>query len=416
MRSAESRVSTDSALRTPIFALHMESSVKRNTAEPVPFIDLCREHEAIAGEVREAVERVLDAQAFVLGEEVAEFETEVARFCDSREAVGCNSGTDALILSLMALDIGPGDEVITSPFTFFATASAIHRVGATPVFVDVDQTSFNLDVTKVEEAITPRTRAVIPVHLFGQCVDMEPLWRISVAHGLHVVEDACQAIGASYRGRRTGVLGTLGCFSFFPTKNLGGAGDGGIVTTDDRELAQRLRRLRVHGDVGGYEHVEVGLNSRLDALQAAILRVKLQHLPAWTAARRTNAARYERLFQHYDPSGVVTPTTRPGCEHVFNQYVVRIGDDARDAVLAGLRSRGVGCAVYYPTPLHLQPCFASLGYLPGDLPEAERASREVLALPIHPGLTSTEQERVVATITEVLRSGVDGRPSPARAA
>jgi dTDP-4-amino-4,6-dideoxygalactose transaminase len=377
---------------------------------PVPFIDLVRQHHTIAGEVRDAVLRVFDEQAFVLGDEVAALEAEIATFCDSREAIGCNSGTDALILALMALDVGPGDEVITSPFTFFATASAIHRVGARPVFVDVDPTTFNLDVHRVEAAITPRTRAILPVHLYGQCAEMEPLWRVAVSHGLHVVEDACQSIGATYRGRRAGVLGTLGCFSFFPTKNLGGAGDGGIVTTDDRHLARRIRRLRVHGDVGGYEHLEVGLNSRLDAVQAAVLRVKLRHLAGWTTARRDNAARYERLFDHYElHDALVAPLTAAGRDHVFNQYVVRLPAERRDAVLSSLRADGIGCAVYYPKPLHLQTCFAHLGHAAGDLPESELAAHEVLALPIHEGLTPTEQERVVRGLARAL-GRADDRP------
>ncbi len=370
---------------------------------PVPLIALDRQHGPIAHEMQEAVARVFAENAFVLGDEVAALEAEIAELCDSREAIGCASGTDALVLSLMALDVGPGDEVITSPFTFFATAGAVHRVGATPVFVDVDPVTFNLDTDLVESALTDRTKAILPVHLFGQCTPMEQLWRLAVSNGVAVVEDACQAIGATYRGRRAGVLGALGCFSFFPTKNLGGAGDGGIITTDDRFLADRVRRLRVHGDAGGYHHVEVGLNSRLDALQAAVLRVKLRHLADWTIRRRENADRYGSLFRHYElDSAVVLPTIADECTHVFNQYVVRLAENHRDTVLSALRAENVGCAVYYPTPLHLQPCFAHLGQEAGSLPEAERASRQVLALPIHPDVTPFEQERVVRGVARAL--------------
>src|SRR5580765_6644356 len=259
--------------------------------EPVPLIDLVAQHQEIESAVAAAVSRVFSEQRFILGDEVAELECDLAEYCDSREAIGCASGTDALLLALMALDIGPGDEVITSPYTFFATGSSIYRLGASPVFCDIDPVSFNLDPRAVEAAVTSRTRAILPVHIFGQCAEMEPLWRIAGQAGLPIVEDACQAIGAEYQNRRAGVLGTMGCFSFFPTKNLGGAGDGGLVTTDDPTLAARIRRLRVHGEASQYDHIEVGLNSRLDALQAAVLRVKLRYLDEWTAARTRNARR-----------------------------------------------------------------------------------------------------------------------------
>ncbi len=366
----------------------------------VPFIDLVAQHETIADDVLAAARRTLNSQAFILGEEVAALEEEVAAYCDSSHAIGCASGTDALILSLMGLNIGAGDEVITSPFTFFATASSIARVGAKPVFVDIDPDTFNLDVAQVEAAITPRTKAIMPVHLFGQVADMESLLRIAAAcdHEVPVIEDACQAIGATYQGRRAGVLGTGGVFSFFPTKNLGGAGDGGIITTDDDELAARLRKLRVHGDVGGYDHIEVGLNSRLDALQAAILRVKLQHLDKWTDSRIQNAERYEQLFKHYGLTDVIkTPVSSPEHRHVYNQYSVRIPEQ-RDDILASLRADSIGAAIYYPKPLHLQTCFQSLGYKAGDFPESEAASREVLSLPIFAELTPQQQENVVRGI------------------
>jgi dTDP-4-amino-4,6-dideoxygalactose transaminase len=378
-----------------------QSAHSSNT--PVPFIDLIAQHQTIAGEVRDAVDRVFASQLFVLGEEVAQFESECAQYCDANDAISCASGTDALLLALMALGIGPGDEVVTSPFSFFATAGCIHRVGARPVFVDIDPMSMNIDPDQIVRAITPKTRAILPVHLFGQCSLMEPLWRIAVQHGLTIIEDACQSIGAEYRGRRAGVLGTVGCFSFFPTKNLGGAGDGGLLTTDDPELSRRLRLLRVHGDVGAYRHVEVGLNSRLDALQAAVLRVKLGHLGRWTEARRANAKRYPALFEKYDLlDHVVLPRELPDCRHVYNQFTIRVKHGRRDAVLASLRSQQIGAAIYYPIPLHLQECFAFLGHKPGDLPASEVAAAEVLSLPVFPELGAERQELVVHGIARAL--------------
>lgn len=369
----------------------------------VPFIDLKAQYATIADEIREAVDAVFAEQQFVLGPTVEEFETAIARHCDSRYAIGCGSGTDALYLALLALDIEPGDEIITSPFTFFATAGAIHRAGARPVFVDIDPVSFNLDPAKVEAAVTRRTKAIMPVHLYGQCAEMEPLFRIAVRKRLAIIEDACQAIGAEYDGRRAGVLGTLGCFSFFPTKNLGGAGEGGIVTTDNTELAERLRRLRVHGDVGGYTHAEVGINSRLDALQAAVLHVKLRHLADWTTARQQNARRYDELFRHYGLlDAVELPETLPGRKHVFNQYCVRIRGDRRESLQETLKSQNIGTAIYYPRPLHLQLAFCHLGHQPGDFPEAEAAASEVLALPVYPELQPAQQEIVVQAMAAAL--------------
>jgi dTDP-4-amino-4,6-dideoxygalactose transaminase len=378
-----------------------QSAHSSNT--PVPFIDLVAQHQTIAGEVRDAVDRVFASQLFVLGEEVAQFEAECAQYCDANDAISCASGTDALLLALMALGIGPGDEVVTSPFSFFATAGCIHRVGARPVFVDIDPVSMNIDPDQIARAITSKTRAILPVHLFGQCTQMEPLWRIAVQHGLTIIEDACQSIGAEYRGRRAGVLGTIGCFSFFPTKNLGGAGDGGLLTTDDPELSRRLRLLRVHGDVGAYRHVEVGLNSRLDALQAAVLRVKLGHLGRWTEARRANAKRYPALFEKYGLlDHVALPRELPDCRHVYNQFTIRVKHGRRDVVLASLRSQQIGAAIYYPIPLHLQECFAFLGYKQGDLPASEAAAAEVLSLPVFPELGAERQELVVRGIARAL--------------
>ena len=372
-------------------------------SEPVPFIDLVAQYQTIRDEVRSAVDRCFESQTFILGDEVAELEKEIARYCDSQFAIGCASGTDALILALLAADVQPGDEVITSPFTFFASAGAIHRIGAIPVLVDIEPESYNIDPAKVEQAITSRTAAIMPVHIFGQCAEMEPLWRLSSAYDIPLIEDSAQAIGAEYRGRRTGVLGTIGCFSFFPTKNLGGAGDGGIMTTDDPEIAARLKRLRVHGDVGGYNHVEVGFNSRLDALQAAVLRVKLRHLDSWTEGRARNAERYCQLIEANGLSDVVkVPAVLPDRRHVFNQFTTRVVGNHRTTIMKSLKEQQIGCAVYYPIPLHLQKCFAYLGYQRGDLPEAERACAEVMSLPIYTELPAAHLERVVEGICHAM--------------
>ena len=371
---------------------------------PVPFIDLVPQFQSMSAEVMAAVERVFAEQKFIGGDEVVGLEEEIATYCDSRFAVGCNSGTDALIIALQALDIGEGDEVITTPFSFFATASSICRAGATPVFVDIDPETFNLDVDAVEDAITPHTKAIMPVHLFGQCCDMEPLWRLSQKYKLHIVEDACQAIGAEYQGRRAGVLGTVGCFSFFPTKNLGGAGDGGMMTTDDPDLVPKLRRLRVHGDIGQYEHLDLGMNSRLDSLQAAVLRVKLKQLDNWSAARQANADRYASQFQQ---AGILDAITLPKIaherRHVFNQYCIRVENGRRDHVMQQLKAAKIGCAVYYPKPLHLQTCFKHLGYQQGQFPQAEAASRDILALPSYPELPIADQDRVIDSMVKICR-------------
>lgn len=370
---------------------------------PVPFIDLVAQYGTIRAEVREAVDRCFETQTFILGDEVVQLENEIAAYCDSEHAIGCASGTDALILALLAAGVKPGDEVITSPFTFFASAGAIHRIGAIPVLVDIEPDSFNLNPACVERAITNRTAAIMPVHIFGQCAEMEPLWRMAAAHDIPIIEDAAQAIGAEYRGRRAGVLGTIGCFSFFPTKNLGGAGDGGIMTTDDADLAARLKRLRVHGDLGGYNHVEVGFNSRLDALQAAVLRVKLRHLDKWTEGRAKNAARYAELIRAAGLDDVIQlPTVLPDRRHVFNQFTTRITGGRRASVIQSMKEQQIGCAVYYPIPLHMQKCFAYLGYKQGDLPEAEQAASEVLSLPIYTELPAVHLERVVEGLCRAL--------------
>ena len=367
----------------------------------VPMLDLQAQYHPIRDAVIDAVTRVCDSQRFIMGPEVEGMEREMAAFLGVAHAVGVSSGTDALLLAMMALGIGPGDEVVTSTYSFFATAGAIARVGAKPVLVDIDPVTYNIDPDATAAAITPRTRAILPVHLYGQSADLDPLLAIAARAGVPVIEDAAQAIGATYKGRMVGGLGRAGCFSFFPSKNLGAFGDGGLVTTNDDELAAGLRRMRVHGADRQYYHQVVGGNFRLDALQAAVLRVKLPHLTAWTEARRRNAARYGQLFADAGLAGLVTlPAAGPGRYHIFNQYVVRV--PGRDAVKAHLESRQVGCAIYYPVPFHEQACFAYLGYRAGQFPHAERAARETLALPIYGELAADQQRYVVSVIAEAL--------------
>lgn len=364
----------------------------------VPLLDLQAQYASLRDEVRPAIERVLESQRFVLGDEVRRLESSIAEYCQAKHAAGCASGSDALLLALMALDIKAGDEVVTTPFSFFATGSCIARLGARPVFVDIDPATYNLDVSQVADVITPRTRAIIPVHIYGQCAEMDPLLALGERHGIPVIEDAAQAIGASEHGRRAGSMGAVGCFSFYPTKNLGGAGDGGIVTTNDEQLDQRLRRLRAHGGITEYMHTEVGINSRLDELQAAVLNVKLSHLDQWSDARTERAAVYSRLLSEADLSFEVTaPFVRPDCRHIFHQYVIRVPRH-RDALMEHLKERNVGTKVYYPIPLHLQDCFKYLGYKQGAFPEAERAASETFALPAYPELSEAQQVYVVESI------------------
>ena len=448
---------------------------------PVKFLDLQAQFDTIRDEAMAAIREVVESQQFILGPKVAELEARVADYCGCAHAVGVSSGTDALLVALMALGIGRGDEVVTSTFSFFASAGCIHRLGAKPVFVDVDPDTYNIDPAKLKAAITPRTRAIMPVHLFGQCADMTAVMRIADARGIPVVEDAAQAIGAEHAGQtvgaesgaqavgaehaasvgpkkdksrsdprdlraegpqepspgrlpsaasakegkprvsdekehplspegataglaytgRAGSFGALGCFSFFPTKNLGAFGEGGMVTTNDKELADRARMLRHHGDRGRYDHVLVGGNFRLQALQAAVLLVKLNHLDDWTAKRQANAALYRKLFADAGlvPRYVTLPVERPG-RHTYNQFVIAV--DRRDELSAFLTERGIGHSIYYPKPLHLQPCFASLGHKPGDFPLAERACARVLALPIYPELPPDAAKRVVEALGEFL--------------
>ncbi len=364
----------------------------------VPLLDLKAQHRTIRDEVLAKVTEIVDAQLFILGQPVLDLEAKLAALCRVKHAVGVASGTDALLLPLRALDLKPGDEVVTVPFTFFATAGTIHNGGAKPVFVDIEADTYNLDPAALEAAITPRTRAIMPVHLFGQMAAMERILPVAARHGIPVIEDAAQAIGARRRidgaWRMAGELGAATGFSFFPSKNLGGWGDGGMVVANDEQIAMRVRRLRVHGGLQTYFHDEVGTNSRLDALQAAVLLAKLPHLAAWSAARRANAERYTRALTGL--GAVRTPVTDAANEHIYNQYVIAV--DRRDDLQAHLKAQGIGTAIYYPLALHLQPCFAYLGYKQGAFPVSESATSRVLALPVYPELTEAQQEHVVNAI------------------
>lgn len=396
-----------------------------NLPHPVPLLDLKAQYAAIREEIRAAIDRVADAQQFILGPEVEALEQEVAAYSGCAYGIGVSSGTDALLVAMMAIDIRPGDEVITTPYTFFATAGSIARLGAVPVFVDIDPLTFNIDPSAIESRITPRTRVIMPVHLYGQMADMDPIMEIAQRHHLIVIEDAAQAIGSEYKGQRAGSIGHMGCFSFFPSKNLGGFGDGGMVTTNDAALAERVRLLRNHGAHPKYYHKLIGGNFRLDALQAAVLRVKLKYLDNWTAGRQRNAATYRRLFSEaglvidapacltsgcraritgecaLPPGKVVLPVEAPERRHIYNQFVIRVA--RREKVIATLKERKIGHEIYYPVPLHLQECFAYLGHRPGDLPVSECAAVETLALPIYPELTDDMLAAVVAGVAEGVR-------------
>jgi dTDP-4-amino-4,6-dideoxygalactose transaminase len=365
------------------------------TAMNIPLVNLKAQFAPLRAQMLASLERILDSQQFVLGPEVKALEEEIANYSNVKHAIGCASGSDALLLALMALDVKAGDEVITASFTFFATGGAIARLGAQPVFVDIDPRTYTMNPQLVEAGITSRTRAIIPVHMYGLCADMEPLLEISRRRGIPIIEDAAQAIGATDRGRSAGSMGSIGCYSFYPTKNLGAAGDAGMITTSNDALVERLRALRVHGGLTEYHHAEVGINGRLDAFQAAVLRIKLPYLDEWARARRAKAKRYEELFAAAQlPYQVTTPFTREDADHVFHVYNVRVSAD-RDALMAHLTKHGIGTKVYYPVPLHLQQCFRYLGYQEGDYPETERAALETFALPIYPELTDEEQEYVV---------------------
>ncbi|MEJ7624435.1 MAG: DegT/DnrJ/EryC1/StrS family aminotransferase [Pyrinomonadaceae bacterium] len=370
----------------------------------IPLLDLSEQNASLRSAVEAALGRVLDTNGFILGSEVAALEGELAAYCGTKYAIGCASGSDAILLGLMALDVRPGDEVITTPYSFFATVSSITRLGAVPVFVDIDPSTYNLDTGQVESKITGRTTAIEPVHLYGQCADMAAINEIATRHNIEVIEDAAQAIGSELGGVRAGAMGALGCFSFYPSKNLGGMGDGGLLTTDDDALAKKLFALRVHGTEERYYHKYVGLNSRLDGFQGAILRVKLPYLDEWTEKRRKNAEAYQTLFADAALLEFLTPPLEiEGGRHIYNQFVVRVPGH-RDALKKHLTDRGVGTDIYYPVPLHLQECFAYLGGQQGDLPEAEKAACETLALPIFPELRSAQIEYVVEMISEFFRS------------
>jgi dTDP-4-amino-4,6-dideoxygalactose transaminase len=399
---------------------------RETQTQPVPLLDLKAQYATIRDEIREAIDRVADSQHFILGPEVEALEAEVAAYSQCEYGIGVSSGTDALLVALMAINLKPGDEVITTPYTFFATAGAVARLNAKPIFVDIDPLTYNLNPAAIEAAITERTRAIMPVHLYGQMADMNPIMEVARRHKLYVIEDAAQAIGSEYEGRRAGAIGDMTCFSFFPSKNLGGFGDGGMVTTNDAELAHQVKLLRNHGYAPKYYNKVVGGNFRLDAIQAAVLRIKLKHLDNWTEQRQANAALYRRLFEEAELSvrpqfagltsdaasggavnelselsGVVLPQEAPNVRHIYNQFVIRSGQ--RDQLLAHLKERKIGTEVYYPVPMHVQECFADLGYAAGDFPASERAASETLALPIYPELTESMIRTVVSAVAAFYR-------------
>lgn len=397
------------------------------TINEVPLLDLNAQYEGIRSEVKEAIDKVLESQYFILGPEVESFENQVADYCNAEHAVGCASGSDALMLSLMALDVGPGDAVITTPYTFFATAGAVARLGATPIFIDIDPVTYNIDPNLLEDFLKGEhplnskidldeynLKAVIPVHLYGQMADMDPINSLADEHGFKVIEDAAQAIGSEYKGKRAGSVGDFGCFSFFPSKNLGGYGDGGLVTTNDAEMAEKLAVLRKHGANPKYHHKMVGVNSRLDALQAAVLKVKLQYLDGWSEDRREKALTYNRLFEKADliadtesPGKIVLPREvegdpGQGGRHIYHQFVIRTAQ--RQQVMDAFDKRNIGYSVYYPVPMHEQECFRYLGYESPDCPNASQASKTTLALPIYPEITIEQQEYVV----DVIKNAISG--------
>ena len=377
-------------------------SVERK-AQPVPLLDLKAQYAGLRDELREALDRVAESQHFILGPEVEALEREVADYSQCEYGIGVSSGSDALLVTLMAIGLKPGDEVITTPYTFFATAGAVSRLGGRPIFVDIDPVTYNINPAAIESAVTERTRAIIPVHLYGQMAEMDQIMEVARRHNLYVIEDAAQAIGSEYKGRRAGSIGHFGCFSFFPSKNLGGFGDGGMVTANDAELADRVKLLRNHGYRPKYYNKVVGGNFRLDAIQAAVLRVKLKYLDQWTEARQRNAARYRDLFAEADLSSVVLPAEAPDRRHIYNQFVIRA--ERRDELMAFLKGRKIGTEIYYPVPMHLQECFADLGHYAGEFLESERAADETLALPIYPELTEEMMTTVVVAVSDFYAGG-----------
>jgi dTDP-4-amino-4,6-dideoxygalactose transaminase len=373
----------------------------------VPLVDLKAQYATIKDEVNKAIQDVLESQVFILGPKVKELEEKIANYCDVKYSIGVSSGSDALLLALMAIGVGRGDEVITTPFTFFATAGSVSLLNAKPVFVDIDPGTYNISPYLIEEKITSKTKAIIPVHLYGQCADMDPILEIADKHGLYVIEDAAQAIGARYKDRKAGSMGHIGCLSFFPTKNLGGYGDGGMILTSDPELVEKVSVLRVHGSKPKYYHSVIGCNSRLDAIQASVLLAKLNYLDDWNEARRRNADTYNSLFKEME---LVTPFAELFNYHIYNQYVIKLkpgpsgasAPEKRDLVRESLKNAGIGTEIYYPVPLHLQKCYSDLGYKLGNLPASEEASANTLALPIYPELTNEQQEQVVKVIRDSL--------------
>jgi dTDP-4-amino-4,6-dideoxygalactose transaminase len=377
-------------------------------AVSVPLLDLKAQYRTIRDEVRPVLDEVCDSQGFILGPRVEAFEKAVAAYVGARHAIGMSSGTDAQLAAMMAAGVGPGDDVVTSTYTFFASAGAVARLGARAILCDIEPETFNIDPKKLAAAITPRTKVIQPVHLYGQCADMGPILEVAKAKGIPVLEDACQSMGAGYGGKKAGSLGTFGAFSFFPSKNLGGFGDGGMVTTDDDAMAATLRALRMHGETSRYHHRIVGGNFRLDALQAAVLHVKLPHLDGWAEGRRRNAREIEALYLEfgglpYEKGGLMFPREAAGRYHVFNQFVVRVGKGRREAAKEALAARHIGHAVYYPVPLHLQECFASWGGRTGSCPEAERAAGETLAIPVYPELSDPQKRFLAYSLAEFSR-------------
>jgi dTDP-4-amino-4,6-dideoxygalactose transaminase len=384
------------------------TTISAPPATPVPLLDLKKQYATLKDEILRVTAEVYESQGFILGPRVEAFEKAVAAYVGVKHAVGTSSGTDAQLAVMMALGIGPGDDVVTSPYTFFASAGAVARLGARPVFVDIDPETFNLDPGNLEKALTPRTKLVQPVHLYGQCADMDPIRDVAKRKGIPVLEDACQSLGAAYKGVKAGALGDSCAFSFFPSKNLGGFGDGGMVTTNDDALATKLRAMRMHGETSRYHHRFVGGNFRLDALQAAVLHVKLPHLDGWAEARRKNAQEIEGLYLEagglpFEKGGLTFPREAAGRHHVFNQFVVRVGGGRRDSLKEYLEKRSIGAAIYYPVPLHLQECFSSLGAKVGDFPESERAAKETLALPVFPELSDGQKAFLAFTLADFSR-------------
>ncbi len=375
----------------------MGSAVSEKTKIKVPLVDLKRQYQSIKEEIDSAIQDVLENQAFILGPQVEEFEGLFASYCNTQHAIGVSSGTDALFLALKSLEIGAGDEVITSPFTFFATAEAICNVGAKPVFVDIEPESYNMRPDLIEKFISEKTKAIMPVHLYGQCADMDPILEIAKKHDAKVIEDAAQSVGAEYKGRKSGSMGDFGCFSFFPSKNLGGLGDGGMVTCNSEEFKELIHMLRIHGGKPKNYHTVLGINGRLDTIQASVLIKKLSHLDLWCEKRRQKASYYTEQMKELN---LITPKIMDFNKHVFHLYIIRLKE--RDGLMAHLKANNIGCAAYYPVPQHLQECLSYLGYKEGDLPEAELASRETLALPLFPEITQEEQDYVINTIKDFL--------------